>query len=166
MARLHGGADLENQYRFVLGRYKFRVFDGASRLGKTAFAKDRVTPDEFLEVNLAGGAAIDLRAYRMWEHTLVLFDEAEPKQILINKKLFQAGPSPCQVQTSTTNSRAYNVYVGGMMFFIRSTVKQERIATLSPADHECIPRNSVYVRVTEPMWAPTGDAYAAMSAMG
>ena len=125
-----------------------------------------MTPDEFVEVNLVGGAAIELGSYPMWEHTLVLFDEAEPKQILINKKLFQAGPSPCQVQTSTTNSRAYNVYVGGKMFVICSNLWQERMATLSPADHEWIDRNSVYMRVTEPMWAPAGDAYGAMGAMG
>ena len=140
------------QYSVVLDRYQFLVLDGPSRMGKTGFARSLVQPDEFLEVSLAGGAAIDLRSYRMWQHTLVLFDEAEPQQILDQKKLFQAGPMPVQLQTSTTNCHAYSAYVGGKMMVICSNVWAERMVRLSPADVEWLQRNSVYVHVTSPMW--------------
>ena len=142
----------KSQYAFVLDRYQFLVLDGPSQMGKTAFVRSLVGPDEYMEVNLAGGAAIDLRAYRMWQHTLVLFDEGEPRQILEHKKLFQAGPMPCQMQTSTTNCHAYDVYVGGKMIVICSNIWQERLAALSVADAEWLHRNSVYLRVTQPMW--------------
>ena len=142
----------KSQYAFVLDRYQFLVLDGPSQMGKTAFVRSLVGPDEYMEVNLAGGAAIDLRAYRMWQHTLVLFDEGEPRQILEHKKLFQAGPMPCQMQTSTTNCHAYDVYVGGKMFVICSNIWKERLAALSVADAEWLQRNSVYLHVTQPMW--------------
>lgn len=141
-----------SQYSVVLDRYQFLVLDGPSRMGKTGFARSLVPPDEFMEVSLAGGAAIDMRSYRMWQHSLILFDEADPQQILDQKKLFQAGPVPVQLQTSTTNCHAYNCYVGGKMMVVCSNIWAERLVRLSHADVEWLQRNSVYVHVTQPMW--------------
>ena len=140
------------QYSVVLDRYQFLVLDGPSRMGKTAYARSLVAPEEFLEVSLAGGAAIDLRAYRMWKHTLILFDEADPAQIVAQKKLFQAGPMPVQLQTSTTNCHAYTAYVGGKMLVVCSNVWMSGLRNLCHEDHEWLVRNSVYVHVDEPMW--------------
>lgn len=148
------------QYCVVLERYQFLVLDGPSRMGKTGFVRAMVDPEEFLEVSLAGGVAIDLRAYRMWQHSLIPFDEAEPAQILAQKKLFQAGPMPVQMQTSTTNCHAYNAYVGGKMLVVCSNIWAEKMTRLSPADHEWIDRNSVYVHVTEPLWDVHGVSQA------
>ena len=59
---------------------------------------------------------------------------------------------PCQMQTSTTNCHAYDVYVGGKMFVICGNIWQERLAAQSVADAEWLQRNSVYLHVTQPMW--------------
>ena len=88
----------------------------------------------------------------MWQHSLILFDEADPQQILDQKKLFHAGPMPVQLQTSTTNCHAYSAYVGGKMMVVCSKIWAERMVRLSPADVEWLQRNSVYVHVTQPMW--------------
>ena len=140
------------QYSVVLDRYQFLVLDGPSRMGKTGYARSLVGPDEFLEVSLAGGAAIDLRGYRQWKHALILFDEADPAQIVAQKKLFQAGPMPVQLQTSTTNCHAYTAYVGGKMLVVCSNVWMSGLVKMPREDQEWLVRNSVYVHVTEPMW--------------
>ena len=51
------------QYRAPQARFKFLVLDGPSRMGKTLFARSLCADGDVLELNMAGGAQADLRAY-------------------------------------------------------------------------------------------------------
>lgn len=102
----------QQQYRQMRVRYGFLVLDGPSRMGKTQFARSlSQAPGGVLEINMAGAAKVDMRAYDALVHDLLLFDECEPGAVLENKKLFQAGGGPVSLQTSATNLHAFAVCV-------------------------------------------------------
>jgi hypothetical protein len=102
------------QYRQTRVRYGFLVLDGPSRMGKTQFARSLCqAPGGVLEINMAGSAKVDMRAYDALVHDLLLFDECEPGAVLENKKLFQAGGGAVSLQTSATNLHAFAVCVCG-----------------------------------------------------
>lgn len=140
------------QYDFCLDRYKFLVLDGPSRLGKTAFMRSLTDPFSFCEINCSGGQSLDLRSYRVWQHTVVFFDEAKPSQVLSNKKMFQAGPLPVQLQTSMTNCFAYSIWLGGKKLCIAANDWALEMRSLNDSDRDWLASNSVYLAVTEPMW--------------
>jgi len=142
------------QYDYCLDRYLFLVLDGPSRLGKTAFMRHLEAPFSFCEINCSGGQSLDLRSYRVWQHNVVFFDEAKPAQVLANKKLFQAGPLPVQLQTSMTNCFAYSIWLGGKKLCIAANDWMLEVSKLNEADRDWLGANSVYLAVTEPMWEP------------
>ena len=101
---------------------------------------------------MAGGVALDMRAYRAHQHHLVLLDEAAPEQVLQHRKLTQAGSSEVQMQTSATNCHAYSVYVGGKFFVVCSNVWRAKLRYMPAGERGWLESNSEYLEVTEPMW--------------
>jgi hypothetical protein len=139
-------------------RYNFLVIDGPSRLGKTAFARSLAPLGETLELNMAGGASPDLRAYSPLTHDVLLFDEIEPSQVLANKKMFQAQAAPISLGTSTTNVYAFSIVVAGKKIVCCSNNWREKLRDTSVADAEWLAANSFLLSVSEPMWLPVDDA--------
>lgn len=140
------------QYRTPQPRFKFLVLDGPSRMGKTLFARSLCADGDVLELNMAGGAAADLRAYDILKHELLLFDECTPAQVLQNKKLFQAGAAMIQMGTSSTNVYAFQIYVAGKKFVVSSNVWCQELPRCSWADAQWLQENSVLVKVDRPLW--------------
>ena len=101
------------QYGQTLHRFKALVLDGPSGLGKTQFAKSLVQEHQTLELNMAGCVEPDLRSWDPQKHKLILYDECSPEQMVAQKKLFQAGPSPVTLGSSRTNCLSYSVWVYG-----------------------------------------------------
>ena len=52
-----------------------------------------------------------MHGFDFFQHQWILMDEASPKQVLENKKFFQAQAVPVKMGTSTTNCHSYEVYV-------------------------------------------------------
>ena len=80
-------------FKKVQSRYPFLVLEGSSCTGKTFFAKFMDgDPKYCYECNCACSVDPDLRGFDPLQHQTILFDEATPKMVIRNKKLFQAPP--------------------------------------------------------------------------
>ena len=134
-------------------RYKFLVLVGRSRTGKTCYARQLCCPaHQTLELNCAAGAEPDLREYDCDKHGAILFDEASPAMVLLQKKLFQAQPAWVQLGSSTTNCHSYKVMLGRVPLIICSNSWLEQTEQLTEADREWITANQVLVTVDAPVW--------------
>ena len=142
-----------NQFKVTRHRYKFLVLAGPSKVGKTAFARTLCDPLlETLEINCAGGAEPDLRAYRLSRHGLILFDEIKGDQVAHQRKLFQAGSSEVQMGCSATNCHSYPVFVWRKKLVLASNCWHESVASLPPDAQDWIKCNSIVLDVTEKMY--------------
>lgn len=136
-------------------RQKFLVLDGPSQTGKTVFAMSLLGPEVSLEVDCAATEYPDLRMYDEDRHKVVFFDEASTSLVLKHKKLFQCPASLVTLGSSATNCHSYQVWFHGVRVVIASNKWSEELEQCSPADREWLTRNSVYVRVTGPLWETT-----------
>ena len=131
-------------------RCQFLGLVGPSRTGKTCLARQLVCPPtETLELNCATGAEPDLRPFTRSSHKAILFDEATPKLVLAQKKLFQAQPAWVQLAATTTSCHGYKVMLGRVPLIIASNTWVELCEELSPADREWIMANQVLVPFEE-----------------
>lgn len=143
----------QKQYAAWQHRYKFLVLDGPSRMGKTLFAKSLSPgPASVLELNCSSELAPDLRGFRHGQHTLILFDEIVPHQVLAERKFFQACNAKIQLGCSATNCYAYNVYAYGVQFVLATNKWKSSFGTLQHEDVEWLNANSVYVDVQAPLY--------------
>ena len=143
----------EEQYAQARLRYGFLVLDGPSRMGKTQYARNlSQAPGRVLELNMAGCAKVDLRLYDPLVHDVLLFDECDPRAVLENKKLFQAGGAGISMQTSATNVHAFTVCVAEKKFVVCSNNWWCSVKALAWEDAEWLRANSYYLHVTSPMW--------------
>ena len=142
-----------NQFKHAKHRYMFLVLAGPSRVGKTAFARTLCDPGkETLEINCAGGAEPDLRAYRLSRHGLILFDEIRAEQVSHQRKLFQAGSAPVQLGNSATNCHSYPVFVWRKKLVLASNCWHESVASLPPDAQDWIKCNAIVLDVKEKMY--------------
>ena len=141
------------QYSTSRSRYGFLVLDGPSCMGKAQFARSLApTSKGVLEINMVGSAKVDLKLYDPLLHEVLLFDECDPRAVLENKKLFQAGSACISMQTSATNIMAFNVCVAQKKFVVCSNNWWSTTMKLAWEDAEWLRANSFYVHVQEPMW--------------
>ena len=141
------------QFDEALPRYKFLVLAGPSKVGKTAFARSLCEAGmEVLEVNCASGEEPNLRAYRLSQHGLILFDEILAKQVAEQRKLFQAQCAPLQLGCSATKCYSYEVFLWRKKLVLASNNWHSSLAELTSGDQEWIGANSIVLDVDEPMW--------------
>lgn len=134
-------------------RYRFLVLDGASRLGKTVFARTLCTPGRTpLELNCAGGAEPNLRAFSWFVHGCIIYDEIGPRQVAANRKLFQATDAYVQLAPSSTNMYSYEVFAHRVKMIACSNRWRSELDLMPRQDAAWIEANSVYVRVDAPLW--------------
>lgn len=133
-------------------RYKFLVLDGESGLGKTRFVANLVHAEAFLLLDCGNAVTPDLLDHRRGDHMLVLYDEAHAEMIIRYKKVFQSGIDFAKIAGSATNNQAYTVWMHGIKQVVASNKWEEQLAELPRGDRAWIVANSVYVKVTEPLW--------------
>ena len=133
-------------------RRKFLVLDGASRLGKTAFACSLVPRGATLEVNCAGVTDPPLRAFSREKHQLILFDEASTELVLKNRRLFQAPNTPVTVGSSPTNALAYDLYLNDTLLVVASNNWEQELAALRVRERSWLEANMVFVAVKEKLF--------------
>jgi hypothetical protein len=139
-------------YSVLRDRYCFLVLDGPSQMGKTRFSMSLVPEGCALELNMASAPQPDLRSFDSSVHTLILFDEAEPKQILAQKKLFQAPACLVKLGCSPTNCDAYDVYLHRRMLVVSANDWLAKLSRLPPADRGWLEANSFFVAVESPLF--------------
>lgn len=139
-------------YSVLKDRYRFLVLDGPSMMGKTRFSMSLVPEGCALELNMASAPQPDLRSFVASVHTLILFDEAEPKQMLAQKKLFQAPACLVKLGCSPTNCDAYDVYLHRRMLVVSANNWQAKLCQLPPADKDWLDANSFLVAIKSPLF--------------
>ena len=139
-------------FTFIQSRYQFLVLDGPSRTGKTQFALNLGARDEVLEVNMAAAPEADLRGYDALRHSIIVYDEISPEQVLRQKKLFQAGNSSVLLGASSTNCHSYSVWVHRKKMICCSNLWQYKLQTLPAVDADWLRANSVLVDVQSPLF--------------
>ena len=133
-------------------RYKFLVLDGASGLGKTRLAANMTTAEKFLLVDCASSTTPDVLDFVRGLHDVVLYDEAHVDMIIKNKKLFQSGIDIAKLASSATNNCAYSVWMHRVKQIVCSNVWESELKLLPDGDRDWINKNSIYVKVTSPLW--------------
>jgi hypothetical protein len=135
------------QYQEDLFRFRFLVLEGPSQFGKTQFVRSIASEDAILEVNCSGGVAIDLRSFERHRHKVILFDEIEVPQVLKQRKLFQAGPTPVQLGQSQTGMYSYSVFLYRTMLVVCTNNWSTSLGQASLMDQDWIRANQVFINV-------------------
>jgi hypothetical protein len=102
-------------------RYRFLVYSGPSRMGKTERACHWFGREETLVLNTQGIAWPNMREFMSGAWRAVVFDEGNWKLPAQNRALFQSGPRPVMLGQSNCNEAAYQVVMTGVPQIICST---------------------------------------------
>ena len=123
------------------------VLGDESGLGKSRWCRLQCSEHEFLEVDCAGKAHLNLRGLKSPGHTHCLLDEATPTLILENKNVVRAGPAPRTLGASATGMHQYTVFAFMLRCIATSSNWMELVSALkSGADKRWLHANSVYYR--------------------
>ena len=140
------------QYEEIRDRYLFLVLDGDSQYGKSRFAASLTTAEKFFLVDCSSATEPELRLFDRELHDVVCFDEAKPSMIIRVKKLAQAGVDMARLGQSSTNLVSYQVWFHRVKLVICSNGWEIQLRDLPPEDVAWLKKNSVYVKVTEPLF--------------
>ena len=148
--------EFENQFEpeRKLKRRKVLVLDGKSGCGKTEFAMSMVPEGRAIEINCANCTTEPplQGLYRPLEHDLILCDEMHVQLLLNNKRLFQGPATKVVLGSSQTNKFTYQAFVFRKRFVICSNKWKKQLKKVSKTDREWINKNTIYLKVTRPMW--------------
>ena len=140
------------QYAEIRDRYLFLVLDGDSQFGKTRFAANLTTAEKFFLVDCSSATEPELRLFDRDQHDVVCFDEAKPSMIIRVKKLVQAGVDMARLGQSATNQVSYQVWFHRVKLVICCNGWEAQMRDMTPEDVAWLKKNSVYVKVTEPLF--------------
>jgi hypothetical protein len=144
-----------------LHRRKFLVLDGGTGFGKTEFARALAKNCEsYLELNCANTEHVDLRAYSPVHHDVIIWDEAPATLVLANKKLFQGQAVEIQMGQTNTSMNAYTIFPWGCKMVVCSNLWEFQLMQLPHHDVDWLRKNSIVVRVSQPLWQQAADGGA------
>lgn len=132
------------------GRYKFLVLTGPSQVGKSMFAQQLFPPCH--QCFCLGQTEPDLRHYDMDQHRSICCEEVEPKMVLANRLLFQAGMQIVTLAQSKCQQHAFSVFVHGVPFILCSNDWLPKLRALAPEEQEWLNSNSIVVPVMERLY--------------
>ena len=128
-------------------RYWSLLLRGESQAGKTAFAVAIYGDDQTLVVNCQG-CSPDLPSIELFDrekHCAIVWDEIDEKQVLSNKKVFQAGAHMVTLGQSKCNQYAYAQYLHGVAMILCSNTfimpAKDRITNLPAIDEDWLIKN-------------------------
>lgn len=99
--------DYETSMR--LRRFRFLIYDGPSRMGKTELAAAWFGATNTLIVNAQDVTTPNLRPMQSGKYTAILFDEGSWRLCALNKMVFQSSCRPVEMGQSQCNDRCYQV---------------------------------------------------------
>ena len=134
-------------------RKEILVIEGPSGLGKTEFLKALVGHTSCLELNAEAMETPMLLSLDSELHKIIFWDECNVKLILDNRKLFQCPPTMIALGISPTGRDVYHVWLNDLVMAVGSNSWTEQVDALPRAsDKAWLRKNTVYVKVSEPMW--------------
>ena len=128
------------------------VLYGPSRVGKTEFVRALFHVGSVLELNCAGLSSICLHGFDCQTHKCLLWDEASPKLVADNRKVFQHSICKVDLGHSPTGQHVVNYFLNDCCSVITSNSWHEDAARLSLADQAWLAANMVIFNVSQPLW--------------
>ena len=138
----------------MLRRYKFIIYDGPSRLGKTELACSWFGTLNTLVCNAQDCTTPNLRPMHSGRYSAILFDEGDWRMCYQNKTMMQASPRPVELGQSQCNDRSYQVLLFRVPLIVCSN--DFWAGCNNAAAREWIELNSIYVPITEQVWVTAG----------
>ena len=136
-------------------RKKVLVLTGPSGVGKTAFVRNLFGAGSVLELNAAGLSCVNLQAFDPEQHRCILWDEAGPRLIADNRKVFQHPACWVDIGHSPTGQHIQHVWLNDSVSCVCTNRWHEDVEAIpSELDRQWLQSNVVVVRVEEPMWLP------------
>ena len=131
-------------------RFKFLVYDGPTRLGKTERACHWWGQTETLVLNCQGITTPNLREWMSGAYRGIIFDEADWRLVSENRAMFQASPRPVTLSQSQCNESCYSVmlYMTPLMICSNDFWK----GCQDWDSWRWIQGNCEYVLINEPTW--------------
>ena len=93
-----------------------------------------------------------MSGYKHGVHSTILCDEGSVRMVLDNKKLFQSAAGWVTMCSSATNMYSYAIWPHGLKFILTSNLWESQLKKCKIEDRRWIDANSVYIKVTEPLW--------------
>jgi hypothetical protein len=93
----------------TLRRFKFLIYEGASRSGKTERAIHWFSREQTLVVSSMNTTTPSLRSWLSGRFKAIVFDEGSWELVALNRQLFQAGLNGVMLSQSPCNEHAYQV---------------------------------------------------------
>ena len=131
----------------LLRRFKFLIYDGPSRLGKTELAISWFGALHTLVVNAQDTTSPNLRPMMTGKFEAIVFDEGKWDLCGCNKLIFQAGSRPVELSQSQCNDRCYQVLLFRVPMIICSNNFWK--GCCDKELKEWIEQNSFYVKITD-----------------
>jgi hypothetical protein len=128
------------------------VLYGPSRLGKTEFVRALFKIGSVLELNCAGLASICLHGFDSLIHECLLWDEASPKLVADNRKVFQHPTCKVDLGHSPTGQHVVNYFLNDCCSVITSNSWHDEALRLPLADQAWLDANIVIFNVVQPLW--------------
>ena len=137
-----------------LKRRKVLVLDGKSECGKSEFALSMSPAGRAVEINCANCATEPplQGMYNPTKRDLILCDEMSVELLIANKRLFQGPPAKVILGSAQTNRFTYQAFVFRKRFVICSNKWKQQLEKASAKDREWAQKNTLYVKVREPLW--------------
>ena len=131
-------------------RFKFLIYDGPSRMGKTELARAWFGVSRTMIANAQECATPNLRPMLTGKFNAILFDEGNWELCARNKALFQASTRAVELSQSQCNDRSYTLMVFRVPMIICSN--DFWAGCLDDEIKNLIRENSFYVSVQKPVW--------------
>ena len=111
-------------------------------------------PGVVLELNCAGLKNICLHGFDSLKHKCLLWDEAAPKLVADNRKIFQHPACWVDLGHSPTGQHVVRVFLNDACSILTSNTWLHDVQKLPQDDQAWLRRNVVIFNVTQPLWEP------------
>ena len=133
-----------------LRRYRFVIYDGPSRMGKTELACSWFGTNNTLVCNAQDCTTPNMRPILSGKYLAVLFDEGDWRLCYLNKTMMQASSRPVELGQSQCNDRSYQILLYKMPLIVCSNDFWAGCDNI--AAREWIELNSIYIRIESEVW--------------
>ena len=133
-------------------RKRFLVLDGPSMMGKTEFVRCLFPIGSVLELNAANLEYVTMSGFDASLHRCLLWDEALPKLVTTNRKVFQHPACWVDLGHSPTGQHVVNVFLNDCCSVIATNSWRSEVEKLCEEDQAWLAANAVVFVVSKPLW--------------
>ena len=121
---------------------------------------------EVFELNCANLKDICLHGFDCMTHKAILWDEASPRLVAQNRKVFQHPLCEVDLGHSPTGQHVQRFYLGNSCSILATNSWHTDLQKLEAGDQEWIKANSVVYNVEKPLWETPDPVESLGQALG